>query len=109
MRRIFCWLLAAFLCLTVLTATQDAIAQDPQTESPAALYKAVENYPRDRRAELRAAGQPLDREAFEKMEREQRELAARNAAKLAARTDLAGLDLYYLGALYSRAENKKEA
>lgn len=109
MRRIFCWLLAIFLCIAALTAPRDAVAQGQQAESPAALYKAVENYPRDRRAEMRAAGQSLDREAFEKIEREQRELAARNAAKLAARTDLAGLDLYYLGALYNSAEKKKEA
>src|SRR4051812_32354108 len=99
MRRIFYWLLAVFLCTAAHIASHNTMAQDSQAESPAALYKAVENYPRDRRAEMRAAGQPLDRDAFEKIEREQRELATRNATRIAARTDLAGLDFYYLGAL----------
>jgi len=86
-----------------------AVAQSPQAESPAALYKAVEDYPRERRAEMRAEGKMPDRDDFEKIEREQRELAAKSAAKLAARTDLTGIDLFYLGVIYSRADKKKEA
>ena len=103
MRRTLCGILAVFMFGATLPT-----AQVQQEDSPAALYKAVENYPRERSAEMRARGKAPDRDDFEKIEREQRDLAARSAAKLAARTDLAGLDLFYLGALYNRAEKKKE-
>jgi hypothetical protein len=58
---------------------------------------------------MRARGKMPDRDDMEDIERGQKELAARSAAKLAARTDLKGLDLFYLGALYNYAEKKKEA
>jgi thiol-disulfide isomerase/thioredoxin len=108
MRIFVCGLLAVFTFVAVLLTGQNTKAQDSQAESPAELYKAVENYPHTRSAEMRAKGKMPDRDDFEKFEREQRELASRSAAKLAARTDLNGLDFFYLGALYNRAEKKKE-
>jgi thiol-disulfide isomerase/thioredoxin/sugar phosphate isomerase/epimerase len=103
MRRTLCCLLA-LLTLAAL-APPSLRGQD---ESAAALYKTVEDYPRVQFAEMRAQGKSIGRGAMEMFEGEQRELAARYAAKLAARTGLAGLDLFYLGALYNLAGKKKE-
>jgi cytochrome c biogenesis protein CcmG/thiol:disulfide interchange protein DsbE len=103
MRRTLCCLLAL---LTLAALTPPALRG--QEESAAALYKAVEEYPRERRAEMRAQGKSVDREDMERFEREQRELAGRSAAKLAARQGLAGIDLFYLGALYNLAGKRKE-
>jgi thiol-disulfide isomerase/thioredoxin len=46
---------------------------------------------------------------LEKTLQEQRELAARSATQLGARTDLAGEDFYYLGMLHNLADNAAEA
>ena len=102
--------LLVVLTLGGIVSSARAVTQNAlQPDSPAALYRGVEDYPRERRAEMRSQGKMPDREDFEKIEREQRELASRSAAKLAARTDLAGLDLFYLGAIYNRADKKKES
>ena len=103
MRRTLCCLLAL---LTLAALTPPAVRG--QDESAAALYKAVEDYPREQFAEMRAQGKSPGRNAAELFEGEQRELAARYAAKLAARPGLAGPDLFYLGALYNLAGKKKE-
>src|SRR5215213_3615841 len=103
MRRTFCCLLAL---LTLAALTPPALRG--QDESAAALYKAVEDYPREQFAEMRAQGKSPGRGTMELFEGEQRELAARYAAKLAARPGLAGLDLFYLGALYNLAGKKRE-
>jgi len=99
--------LSCLLALLILSALTPPVLRG-QDESPAALYKTVENYPREQLAEMRAQGKPPGRDAMEMFEREQRELAARYATKLAARQGLAGLDLFYLGALYNFAGKKKE-
>ena len=99
MRRTLCCLLA-LLSLVVLVRGQD--------EKAAGLYKAVEDYPRDQLAEMRAQGKSPGHETLELFQREQRELAERYAAKLAARRGLAGLDLFYLGSLYNVAGRKRE-
>jgi thiol-disulfide isomerase/thioredoxin len=108
MRRTFCCLLTLLTLAVPTTLVRGAAPAGAQDESAAALYKAVESYPREQRAEMRAQGKPPSREEMEKIDREQRELAGRSAAKLAARTGLAGLDLFYLGALYNMAGKKKE-
>lgn len=102
MRRILCTLLA-LLTLSALTPPVRG-----QEEPAATLYKTVEEYTREQRAEMRAQGKSFDRDDMERLEREQRELAGKHAAKLAARPNLAGLDLFYLGALYNAAGKKKE-
>src|ERR1044072_6243160 len=108
MRRTFCCLLTLLTLAVPTTLVRGAAPAGAQDESAAALYKAVESYPREQRAEMRAQGKPPSRDEMEKIDREQRELAGRSAAKLAARTGLAGLDLFYLGALYNMAGKKKE-
>jgi cytochrome c biogenesis protein CcmG/thiol:disulfide interchange protein DsbE len=105
MRRTLCCLLAL---LALAALTPPALRGAVQDEPAAALYKAVEDYPREQLAEMRAQGKSPGRDARDLFEREQRELAARSAAKLAARPGLAGLDLFYLGALYNVAEKRKE-
>ncbi len=86
-----------------------AAAQEPAAaESAAALYESAQDYPRRRREELRAKGKRLVREDFQKIESEQRELAARAAAQLAARPGLSGLDLFHLGRLSNLADKKEE-
>ena len=104
MRRTLCCLLA----LLTLAALAPPVLR-AQEESAAKLYKTVEDYPRDQFAEMRALGKTAGRETMELFQREQRELAERYAAKLAARAGLAGLDLFYLGALYNVAGRKKES
>ena len=104
MRRTLCCLLAP-LTLAALPGAAPARGQD---ESAAALYKVVEDYPREQFAEMRAQGKSPGRNAGELFAGEQRELAARYAAKLAARPGLAGADLFYLGALYNLAGKKRE-
>ena len=103
MRRTLCLLLAL---LTPAALAPPLRAQDG--ESAAALYKTVEEYPREQLAQVRAQGKRPGRDALEMFEREQRELAGRYAAQLAARAGLAGLDLYYLGLLYEIAGKRKE-
>lgn len=108
MRRTLNCLLALLILAAPAPGQGDDAARAAQDESAAALYKAVEEYAREQRAEMRAQGKSPGRDDMERLEREQRELAARSAAKVAARTGLAGLDLFYLGALYNVAGKKKE-
>ena len=105
MKRIACCLLSLLLAAS---ASSRATAQGG--ESPAELYQAVNDLPRQRREEAGAQRKRLTGDDFERIEREQRELAARSAARLAPRAAaLAGLDLFYLGALYGTAGKKTEA
>ena len=97
------------VCLLLVLSAWGAVGVAAQDESPEALYRAIEGYPAEQRAEMRVKGKIPDRDDMEKIEREQKELASRSAAKLAARTDLKGMDLFYLGAIYNFAEKKKEA
>lgn len=86
-------------------------AQSTQTaqSNASALFQEVYNYPRQKQTELRAQGKRIDREMNDKLTQEQRELAARYAKQLAARTDLAGADFFYLGRLYDLADKGDEA
>ncbi|MGH9942713.1 MAG: hypothetical protein ACRD9R_10210, partial [Pyrinomonadaceae bacterium] len=87
-----------------------ALAQETgRSSTPAALYQEVNNYPRQRQQELRAQGKVFDEEASEKTGKEQRKLAAGYAAQLAARADLKGIDVFYLGMLYNLADQRNEA
>ncbi|MBA3440441.1 MAG: TlpA family protein disulfide reductase [Pyrinomonadaceae bacterium] len=79
-----------------------------QASTAAALYQEAFSYTRKRFDELARSGAPFDPKLAEKIETEQRELAARHAAQLAARSGLANSDLYYLGLLYSLAGQSDE-
>jgi thiol-disulfide isomerase/thioredoxin len=85
------------------------VARQGAPQSALELFKAVDAYPQRRREELRAQGRHIDRETGEKIAVEQRELAARNAAQLAARANLTADDLYYLGLLYNYAARRDDA
>jgi len=104
---------ATFLPLVLLAAPVFAAppvlvrAQAPEATAEA-LYKEASNYPGKKLAELRAQGKRLDRETNERIRGEQRELAARYAARLSARPNLAGVDFFYLGRLYDIADKGAE-
>jgi len=109
MKRLVCGLLVTLVAFGTLEGARVASARGQEAESAASLFKAVDGYVRERRAEMRAQGKVADRDDVERLEREQKELAAKSAARLAARADLAGVDFYYLGSLYSYADKRKEA
>jgi len=101
------------LMLVVLAAP--AFAATPilaRTQTPEAtaeaLYQEAGNYPRKKQMELRAQGKQIDRETNDRILREQRELAARHAARLAARPNLTGADFFHLGRLYDIADKGDE-
>ncbi|MGH9766882.1 MAG: TlpA family protein disulfide reductase [Blastocatellia bacterium] len=96
------------LATTALAATPILIRAQATDETAEALYQEASNYPRKKQAELRSQGRPLDRETNDRFLREQRELAARHAARLAARPNLAGADFFFLGRLYDIADRGNE-
>ena len=81
----------------------------PQPATAAALYEEASNYSSRKFQEFAQSKVKFDPKLLEKTLKEQRELAARNAAQLATREGLAGDDLFYLGMLYNLAENAQSA
>ncbi|MBA3805800.1 MAG: TlpA family protein disulfide reductase [Acidobacteria bacterium] len=79
----------------------------PKTDkrAAAALYQEAGNYAPDKFKEFAARKVPFDPKLLEKTLQEQREMAARYAAQLVLRNDLAGEDLYFLGMLYNLSDN----
>ncbi len=77
----------------------------PNDERTAAqLFEDADKYVEKKFAELEKRHTPFDPRVSEKIKQEQRELAATNAALLAARK-LEGQEIYYLGMLYNIARN----
>ncbi|HYN83978.1 MAG TPA: TlpA disulfide reductase family protein [Pyrinomonadaceae bacterium] len=74
-------------------------------KTAAALYEDAAGYTRRKFDEFGKQNVPYSEELRDKTLREQRELAARHAATLAARGDVRGLDLYYLGRLHDLADS----
>jgi thiol-disulfide isomerase/thioredoxin len=112
MRRFICRCVVASLVATAFAASHARVALGQvAASSPSALelFKAVDAYPQQRREKLRAEGKHIDRETGEKIAKEQKELAARNAATLAARPNPSADDLYYLGLIYNYAERRDDA
>jgi thiol-disulfide isomerase/thioredoxin len=110
---------ALALLLTAASGVQ-SLAQDgsaPSTESKqvqsaptaAVLYEEAANYSSKKFQEFAQNKIKFNTKLFEQTLKEQRELAARNAAQLAARSALAGDDLFYLGMLYNLSENGASA
>ncbi len=79
------------------TATEDANA------SAAVLYEAASSYTHRKYEEYERQGVAYEPQLAAWAEQEQRDLAARSAARLAARGNNAPDDLYYLAQLYSVA------
>ncbi|MFN2453244.1 MAG: redoxin domain-containing protein [Pyrinomonadaceae bacterium] len=116
-------MLFTLVCLMLAFAPAPSFAQEagriapPRTPPPAtsnatndaatpiALYEEAKNYASQRFAEFERRKLPFNQELFERTEREQRELAARYAAQLNARRNLAGADFFYLGLLQALAQN----
>jgi thiol-disulfide isomerase/thioredoxin len=115
----FCVSLAAL----TLAPSQRCFAQDARevgggtkvsNQSPAALtgldlYTEASGYLHKKFAEFNRRQLPFDPKLARQTMQEQRDLAARHAALLAARKNLAGEDLYYLGQLYLLALNEEGA
>lgn len=87
----------------LLTASLEAAAQPrPVLE----FFTEVENYTAARSKEMMSAGKRVTPEVREDIEEERKKLAAKYAAEIAARADLAKTDHYYLGRLYGTAGNE---
>ena len=81
-------------------------ADSPKQTTSAALYEEAATYAPKKFQEFQQKKVAFDPKLLEKTLEEQRALAARNAAQIAARKDTNGaVDLYYLGMLYNLAEN----
>ncbi|HEY0322691.1 MAG TPA: TlpA disulfide reductase family protein [Pyrinomonadaceae bacterium] len=112
MRRLIIFALAVVLAfaLPLQSLAQDGRAQlaSPQVKpapTAAVLYEEATNYSSRKFQEFAQSKVKFDSGLLEKTLKEQRELATRNAAQLAARPGLAGEDLFYLGMLYNLSEN----
>lgn len=79
------------------------------TLSAATLYQDANSYLHRRYVEFNKQNLPYDPKLEEKVKQEQKDLAVKNAAVLAAREPLAGEDLYYLGMLHHLANNSEAA
>ncbi|HEV7860063.1 MAG TPA: TlpA disulfide reductase family protein [Pyrinomonadaceae bacterium] len=73
------------------------------------LYTEASGYLHRKYEEFNRKHLPYDPKLAQQTLQEQRDMAARYAATLAARKDLAGADLYYLGQLYLLAVNEEGA
>jgi thiol-disulfide isomerase/thioredoxin len=105
-----------FICALAFTSFQAlAQARHVTTPSPAApkdersasaLYDEASGYAARKFQEFANKKMPYDPKLAAQTLKEQKELAARDAAMLNARQNLAGDDLYYLGLLYSLSNNE---
>jgi thiol-disulfide isomerase/thioredoxin len=89
--------------------TNAASSASTDTRAASALYEEAEKYVRERFEQFNRERVPFDKERAAKTYVEQQEMAARYAKLLAARTNLAGDDLFYLGRLYRLAEDEDKA
>lgn len=88
------------------SAAAEATGAEAEARS---LYEEAANYARLKFEEFARTGVPYDEALKERTLREQRELASKNAARLAARGALRGQELYYLGMLYSLSDKAESA
>jgi thiol-disulfide isomerase/thioredoxin len=95
----------------VLAAAAQSGRVDPATATPEdprtvkQLFEEANSYLRTKAADFEAKKVPFSDDLFDRTKREQRQLAAKNAAIAMTRKDLAGEDLYFLGMLHWIAEN----
>src|SRR3954469_14026002 len=86
-------------------SVSDSSPVDSRDERTAAqLFEDADKYTQKKFAEFEKLKVPYDEQLEQKVKKEQRDLAARSATRLAARK-LAGQDVYYLGLLYNLAQN----
>jgi thiol-disulfide isomerase/thioredoxin len=91
-------------------AVAAAVAPSPSTlpGDAATLYEDASKYVERKFEEFKQNRVPFSRALATETFQQQRELAARHAAQLVARGNLAGADYYYLGMLYNLAEKSAE-
>lgn len=73
------------------------------------MYTQAVNYARDKFTELEEKNAPYSEALHRQILKEQEQLAAKYAAAAAARTNLVGVDFYYLGRLYWMATNHDDS
>lgn len=104
---------AALSCASIQVCAQsgrkDAALTARDTRTASAMYEDAYGYVERKFDEYAQKQVPYDKQLEERTFRERKEAAVRNAEQLAARTNLAGDDLYYLGLLYRLAENDDKA
>jgi len=87
------------------TNASTEVSSNTNTAAAEALYEEARDYASRKFAEFERGKVPFDPVLLEKTLQEQRQTAARFAAGLAARSNLAGGDFYYLGLLQTLAKN----
>lgn len=73
------------------------------------LYNEASSYLKTKFTEFNEKKIPFDEKLYQQILQEQKQLAAKNAAMLLARNNLAGEDFYFLGMLHWLAENSDGA
>ncbi|HYG12269.1 MAG TPA: hypothetical protein VD835_20170, partial [Pyrinomonadaceae bacterium] len=112
---LFASLLFAALCLPAQTFAQKTASIAAPAPTPdgaasvAALYAEAEGYARKKYEAFEREGIGYNEKLVEQVEREQRTLAARYAAEVAARDALAPGEVFHLGQLYNVADDPERA
>lgn len=78
-------------------------------QTPAAVYEEISDYASKKFDEFNRKKVPFNPQLLEEVKQEQRRMASLSATQIAARTNLAGEDFYYLGMLYHLADNQDRA
>jgi len=91
------------LCLPTHSRAQGAAS------NAAIWYEEAAAYARKKYEQYEREGLGFDQKLVEETEREQRTLAARYAAQVAAREALSATEIFYLGQLYNIAEESEQA
>ena len=114
-------LAALILCLSLLSsvhaqsrrvapeAANASTTTPAETRTARELYEEAAGYVTRKFEEFTRKSVPYSKELEKQTFDEQKEMAARHAAQLAARKELAEADLYYLGMLYRLSANEDEA
>jgi thiol-disulfide isomerase/thioredoxin len=106
------FLLVALCCPAQTFAQSTASIAAPAPDrgaSVAALYVEAEGYARKKYEAFAREGIGYDQKLVEQVEREQRALAARYAAEVAARGSLGAREVFHLGQLYNVADDSERA
>jgi thiol-disulfide isomerase/thioredoxin len=98
---------------TLAQSTASVASPAPATpecaRDAADLYAEAEGYARKKYAQFEREGIGYEQKLVEQVEREQRALAARYAAEVAARSSLNAKEVFYLGQLYNVADDSERA
>jgi len=96
------------LALTIFWLLSAAfyVAAQSQNRPVVDIYNEVSGYVKEKSKELAGQGKRIDAETRENLAQDQKSLAKKYAAEIAARANLQGVDLYYLGGLYDFAGNE---